>query len=267
MRKHSAHMHSPTRFLLILFTFFLFSSSFFLFLPHTPLKIIFTFVVALINSNPLKKSHCGVFVSLSRTVWMTGTEINLTDAERYSLWCEEVRMLFGVATNDEVRHAKCGEGGQCIDEEYFPYCFYMRMLGALCQKENSGDALNASGDGNLSSRSSESRESCFSSVSQQQAYLDEDALASRLTVKLQAFLRTLKRDKKKEEERTQSSRLEGANLWSFRDATVEAQWAAVNEELHELFMYARRRNLLSQRVRHQLQQTRQLILMQRPSSI
>nr|CCC92987.1 unnamed protein product [Trypanosoma congolense IL3000] len=175
----------------------------------------------------------------------------LTDAERYTIWCEKVRTLFSqtpINTNVEEENE---------DEHFFPYCFYVRMLGSV------GKGAEAAGA--WSQQSGESEDSQFSSISQRYAHADEDAVASRLTTKLQAHARSLV--KQQEKQRHVENLIHSAKLkLPFRDCAVEAKVAAINEDLHDMLLYVRRQNMLASELRRRLRQTQQLLAMRAPSS-
>ncbi|RNF09627.1 uncharacterized protein Tco025E_07233 [Trypanosoma conorhini] len=202
---------------------------------------------------------------------MNPSETTLSDAERYSIWCEEVRALFsptGTGEEDDAAATEADrpqEWGRAEDGGEFPYCFYMRMLsGGSKEAVTHGmpDAHRSCSSG-IGSVNGGGRSDCCSSTSQhkgRQILIDEDALAARVAAKLNAHARKLRR---KHEENRAEVRQVADNLWNFRDGRVEAVASKVNEELHELLMYVRRRNLLAEQLRRQLVQTKQLLLQQK----
>ncbi|KAH9601435.1 hypothetical protein LSM04_001837 [Trypanosoma melophagium] len=209
-------------------------------------------------------------------------DTTLSEAEKYALWCEQIRALFFPVTN--VKHnaeevpmnsnntSSCSSISNSLDMnninndgDDFPYCFYMRMLSSG-KKRSDQQSISDNSLSHSYSRSS-SCNSQFSSVSQQQQqqqrYIDEDAYAARLASKLQTQARAIRKEQEKEVPGDMPS--DGVQ-WPFRDGTVEAIAATVNEELHEMLMYVRKRNLLSEQLRRQLTQTKLLLLRQKEAS-
>ncbi|CBH14520.1 hypothetical protein, conserved [Trypanosoma brucei gambiense DAL972] len=183
----------------------------------------------------------------------------MSETERYTVWCEQVRALFTREPCGAVEDAADSNN----DDAYFPECFYMRMLGAL--KKCGGDGVAVE----RSRRSSISSDSCFSSVSQQRNRVDEDVLASRLASKLEAHARVLSRQRQRQQQKRQEEAAtvrRTATRLPFRDCAVEAKVAAINEDLHDALLYVRQRNMLSNQLRRQLEETRRLLVMQVPSS-
>lgn len=201
---------------------------------------------------------------------MEAHDTALSDAERYAVWCEQTRALFAVAERasfgeeeksghlDEDRTSASADNGagdgddtwgkqSRNDDGEFPFCFYLRMLS--CGKR--GEKTCEMSDVNCS-------DSHFSSVLDQRTPLriDNDALAARLTSKLNTYARTLRRNLPEETPLA----VKGDNTgWVFRDGSVEVVAAKVNEELHEMLMHVRRHNMLSEQLRRQLVQTKQLL--------
>ncbi|ESL09255.1 hypothetical protein TRSC58_03028 [Trypanosoma rangeli SC58] len=202
---------------------------------------------------------------------MNPSDTTLSDAERYSIWCEQVRDLFASThTGKEVEAASTeaerpGEGSSVEDNGEFPYCFYMRMLSSG-KKEAMTHGINGTHHICSSGLDSGSGSDCSdyaSSAAQhrgRQMFIDEDALAMRLTSKLNAHARKLRRE---HDERDPEVPQVGNNQWSYRDGKVEAIACKMNEELHELLMYVRRQNMLAQQLHRQLVQSKQLILQQK----
>ncbi|KEG09361.1 hypothetical protein DQ04_05351020 [Trypanosoma grayi] len=211
---------------------------------------------------------------------MSTLDKSLTDAEQYAVWCEQTRALFahtvpqrcgsadrtsahtsksGSSTNGEEFDASLQAGAPGTEDGGdFPYCFYMRMLSCGGRRE----AIQTSCD---DSRGfcSEDGGSFFSSLSEEQEgqklYVDEDALTARLASKLKTHARTIR--SKQQEQIPATLPVESVN-WPYRDGSVEVLAAAVNEELHEMLMYVRHRNMLAEQLRRQLVETRRLLLQQ-----
>ncbi|RNF09036.1 hypothetical protein TraAM80_02433 [Trypanosoma rangeli] len=195
----------------------------------------------------------------------------LSDAEQYSIWCEQVRDLFtstGTGKGIEAASTEAeplGEGSSVEDGGEFSHCFYMRMLSSGKEEamtHGMNDTLQSCSSG-LGSDSGSDRSDYVSSAAQlkgRQIFIDEDALAMRLASKLSAHARKLRRE---HDERHPEVPQVSNNQWSFRDGKVEAIACKMNEELHELLMYVRRQNLLAQQLHRQLVQSKQLILQQK----
>ncbi|ORC92014.1 uncharacterized protein TM35_000042280 [Trypanosoma theileri] len=203
---------------------------------------------------------------------------DLSEAEEYAIWCEQTRALFfpvangkqsaeEIPMNSNNGSSSSGSGSSSSsidvnmnenkDNDDFPYCFYMRMLGSGKRESDQQQASDSSFSQNYSRSSSVNSQ--FSSISQQQRYIDEDAYAARLTSKLQTQARAIRREQRnKVPDIIPSDNVQ----WPFRDGTVEAIAATVNEELHEMLMYVRKRNLLSEQLRRQLTQTKFLLAQQ-----
>ncbi|KAF5221035.1 hypothetical protein ECC02_005901 [Trypanosoma cruzi] len=214
----------------------------------------------------------------------------LSDAERYAVWCEQIRALFGVSGREEEgrevlededrlfagsvrsgisdtganKHPK--QGRRDADGGEFPYCFYMRMLssgkGERAPKEVNAEAQRYCGD-TLGCGSDSDGVSFFSRQQRREVFVDEDTLAARIASNLNAYARRLRRE---HYEDAPEVPVVEVNQWTFRDGRVEALSAKVNEELHELLMYVRRRNLLAEQLRRQLVHTKQLLLYQKEAT-
>ncbi|EKF31815.1 hypothetical protein MOQ_004344 [Trypanosoma cruzi marinkellei] len=219
------------------------------------------------------------------------SDTTLSEAERYAVWCEEIRTLFGVSGGEEEEDREVLEdddrlfaggvssgisdtdankhpkrGRKDADGGEFPYCFYMRMLSSgkeeRAPKEVNPAAQRYSGD-NIGCGSDSDGVSFVSRQQQQRVFVDEDKLAARIASKLNVYARRLRRE---HHEDSPEAPVVESNQWTFRDGRVEALSAKVNEELHELLMYVRRRNLLAEQLRRQLVHTKQLLLYQKEAT-